>query len=268
MAEIRGNRKLLEPLAEEILRLESPAQGMFRRVTADTTLGGVTLREGEHLSLRFGSANRDESQFPHATRIDLHRPQPGKHLALGIGRHHCIGAALARQELITAFGALLDRLDDFSLTPGTPASRVRAELLRPQPARAARQLQFQSLSRCGAPRTPAVDLIASRLRACGVPCMRAARNPGHARTALRGRFLDPGAGVDAGVRRRHGRHFGWGDREVGWLASADMTGSAIASLCTIPIIGRMRWRLAACVAIAVMITGNLLSMFAPRPSPR
>jgi cytochrome P450 len=81
----------------------------------------VTLKEGEHLSLRFGSANRDESQFPHATRIDLHRSQPGKHLALGIGRHHCIGAALARQELITAFGALLDRLDGFSFTPDTPA---------------------------------------------------------------------------------------------------------------------------------------------------
>src|SRR4029079_5291913 len=27
-AEVRGNQKLLEPLAEEILRLESPAQGM------------------------------------------------------------------------------------------------------------------------------------------------------------------------------------------------------------------------------------------------
>ena len=56
-------------------------------------------------------------------------------------------------------------------------------------------------------------------------------------------------------------HFGWGDREVGWLASADMAGSALASLCTIPIIGRMRWRRAACVAIAVMILGNMLSLF-------
>jgi cytochrome P450 len=121
IAEIRGDRKLLEPLAEEILRLESPAQGMFRRVTAETTLAGVQLREGDHLSLRFGSANRDESQFPHATRIDLHRQQPGQHLALGIGRHHCIGAPLARQELITAFGALLDSLDHFRLTPGVPA---------------------------------------------------------------------------------------------------------------------------------------------------
>jgi cytochrome P450 len=121
VAAIRRDPALLENLAEEILRLESPAQGMFRRVTRDTTLGGVALREGELLSLRFGAANRDESQFPVADRIDLHRTQPGKHLALGIGRHHCIGAQLARQELIAAFGALLDRYDSFALTPGRPA---------------------------------------------------------------------------------------------------------------------------------------------------
>lgn len=116
--ELRRDPALLENLAEEILRLESPAQGMFRRVTRDTTLGGIALREGELLSLRFGSANRDESQFPEADRIRLHRPQPGKHLALGIGRHHCIGSQLARQELVSAFGALLERYESFALAPG------------------------------------------------------------------------------------------------------------------------------------------------------
>lgn len=120
LAAVRADRELLHNLAEEILRLESPAQGMFRRVTQDTVLGGVQLREGELLSLRFGAANRDELQFPDAERIDLQRNQPGKHLALGIGRHHCIGAQLARQELISAFGGLLDRYDSFALTPGQP----------------------------------------------------------------------------------------------------------------------------------------------------
>jgi cytochrome P450 len=120
MERVRREPRLLETLAEEILRLESPAQGMFRRVTADTTLAGVALRQGELLSLRFGAANRDESQFPNAARIDLDRPHAGKHLALGIGRHHCIGAALARQELVSAFGALLGRCANFTLTPGSP----------------------------------------------------------------------------------------------------------------------------------------------------
>jgi cytochrome P450 len=118
LAAVRRDRELLHNLAEEVLRLESPAQGMFRRVTRDTELGGVALREGDLLSIRFGAANRDEAQFPRADAIDLHRTQPGKHLALGMGRHHCIGAQLARQELVSAFGALLDRYSSFELTPG------------------------------------------------------------------------------------------------------------------------------------------------------
>jgi cytochrome P450 len=118
--EVRENPALLKNLAEEILRIESPAQAMFREVTADTEVGGMALKKGDLLSLRFGSANRDEAQFDHADRIDLHRPQPGKHFALGIGRHSCIGAALARQELISAFAGLLKRLDNFGLDANHP----------------------------------------------------------------------------------------------------------------------------------------------------
>jgi cytochrome P450 len=119
--EIRADPRLMRNLTDEILRLESPAQGMFRRVTRDTALGGVQLVEGDLLSVRFGAANRDEHQFPQPEHIDLHRQQPGKHLALGIGRHHCIGAQLARQEITSALTALLERYDGFALTPGRPA---------------------------------------------------------------------------------------------------------------------------------------------------
>lgn len=120
IAEILAEPSLVRNLAEEILRIESPAQGMFRRVTEATEIGGVKLEEGDLLSLRFGAANRDEQQFEQPERIDLHRQQPGKHLALGIGRHHCIGAALARQELISAFSNLLSRLDNFALDKDYP----------------------------------------------------------------------------------------------------------------------------------------------------
>lgn len=120
IAEILAEPSLVRNLAEEILRIESPAQGMFRRVTEATEIGGVKLEEGDLLSLRFGAANRDEQQFEQPERIDLHRQQPGKHLALGIGRHHCIGAALARQELISAFSNLLPRLDNFALDKDYP----------------------------------------------------------------------------------------------------------------------------------------------------
>lgn len=120
-ATLRAEPRRLENFVEEVLRLESPAQGMFRRVTRDTVLGGQPLKEGELLSLRFGAANRDPEQFPEPEQIDLHRQPAGKHLAFGIGRHHCIGAQLARQEMQSAFEALLARYSRFELTPGKPA---------------------------------------------------------------------------------------------------------------------------------------------------
>lgn len=113
LSALQNDPSLIANFAEEVLRLESPAQGMFRRVARDTVLGGVELKENEILSLRFGAANRDEDKYDRADRIDLHRKPPGGHLAFGIGRHHCVGAPLARQELISSFEILLSRLDNF-----------------------------------------------------------------------------------------------------------------------------------------------------------
>jgi cytochrome P450 len=68
--------------------------------------------------LRFGAANRDPEQFPDPDRLDLRRPNPGAHLAFGQGMHHCLGAPLARLELVLAFRTLLERFEAFRLAPG------------------------------------------------------------------------------------------------------------------------------------------------------
>jgi MFS family permease len=56
--------------------------------------------------------------------------------------------------------------------------------------------------------------------------------------------------------------FAASEREVGWLAAADMAGSALASLGIIPLLGRVRRRRAAALGVAAMIAGNALSMLA------
>jgi len=112
---LQDKPSLIPNFVEEIVRLESPAQGMFREVTHDTSIGGVKLQKGDVLSLRFGAANRDEAAFHHADTIDLHRKKSGNHLAFGVGRHHCVGAPLARQELITSFQVLVSRLQRVAL---------------------------------------------------------------------------------------------------------------------------------------------------------
>ena len=113
--ELRRRKHRVPTFVEEVLRLESPAQGMFRRVTEDISIGGHQFRVGDILSLRFGAANRDEAIFQSPELIDLDRVKPGRHLAFGAGRHSCVGAPLARQELITSFNAIIDRLQNIRL---------------------------------------------------------------------------------------------------------------------------------------------------------
>ena len=128
VADITTDAELIPNFAEEVLRLESPAQGMFRRCAAASTLAGETLQEGDLLNIRFGAANRDEAQFPNPDAIDLHRTKPGGHLAFGMGRHVCVGAALARQEIVSAFRAICRRYDRFELSTGEPEPRYQPSL--------------------------------------------------------------------------------------------------------------------------------------------
>lgn len=94
---------------EEILRLESPAQGLFRETTREVDLGGVLLPAGSRLMVHFGSANRDDAVFDDPDRFDPERDR-NLHLAFGKGIHVCIGAPLARLELQVALPLLVERL--------------------------------------------------------------------------------------------------------------------------------------------------------------
>jgi len=101
---------------EEILRLESPAQGLFRTATRDAELSGVPIPGGARIMVHFASANRDECVFADADRLQPDRADLVRHVAFGKGIHFCIGAPLARLELAIALPALLRRLP--GLRPG------------------------------------------------------------------------------------------------------------------------------------------------------
>lgn len=105
---------------EEALRIESPVQGLARRTTCPATVGDVEIPEGSLVYVRYGAANRDETHFPDADRFDITRDNSASHLAFGGGPHYCIGAALARQEMHSAFTNLLRRLGDIELASPVP----------------------------------------------------------------------------------------------------------------------------------------------------
>lgn len=104
--------------ANEVLRLESPVQGLFRIVLADTEVGGVKLPKGSRVMLRFAAANRDPLKYEHADELDVMRHNAGTHVGFGAGIHHCIGANLAREEMTQAFRLLLERVEDLAYAEG------------------------------------------------------------------------------------------------------------------------------------------------------
>jgi cytochrome P450 len=111
------------PVVEEVLRLESPAQGLFRTTTREVELGGVTLPKGARLMVHFGSANRDRAEFADPDEFEPSRSELGRHLAFGKGIHFCIGAPLARLELRIALPLLLQRLPNLRLATDDPIAR-------------------------------------------------------------------------------------------------------------------------------------------------
>jgi cytochrome P450 len=103
---------------EEVLRLESPTQGLYRTAIVDSEIAGVTIPKGATLHLRFAAANRDPAEFPDPERLDLDRPNAARHMAFSQAEHHCPGAPLSRLEMAIAFPILLERLQDLRFTPG------------------------------------------------------------------------------------------------------------------------------------------------------
>ncbi len=118
--ELHSNPDKIRTFVEEILRIESPVQGLPRVVTTDTELGGYPLKAGDVVMLRYGAANRDERMFESPDDVVIDRPKAGMQMAFSSGVHHCIGAPLARQELNLGFASLIKRMKNFSLNPDKP----------------------------------------------------------------------------------------------------------------------------------------------------
>ena len=116
---VYNDRSLVEQFLEESMRLESPTQGLYRSVAADTEIAGVTIPAGSTVHIRYAAANRDDSIFPNADQVDLTRSNTKRHMAFSLGEHHCPGSGLSRLEQKTALNVVLDRLPHLRLAPDT-----------------------------------------------------------------------------------------------------------------------------------------------------
>jgi cholest-4-en-3-one 26-monooxygenase len=117
---------LMPTAVEEMLRWVSPVMYFRRTATRDAEIRGQKIREGDKVTVWYGSANRDEDIFPRADRFDVGRT-PNEHLAFGMGHHFCLGANLARLEIQIMFEELFRRLPDIQLAG--PVERLRSNFI-------------------------------------------------------------------------------------------------------------------------------------------
>ncbi|UKY53906.1 cytochrome P450 [Streptomyces inhibens] len=120
---LRQEPALIRGAVEELLRFHSIIRNGPRRVaTADIEIDGHLIRAGEGVVVAVPSANRDESVFADADRLDIRRPNAQHHVAFGYGIHQCLGQALARVELQVVIGTLLRRFP--TLRPAVPLEKI------------------------------------------------------------------------------------------------------------------------------------------------
>jgi cytochrome P450 len=97
-ARVASDPAVVQPVIEEILRLEPPAPTTPRVTTEAVEVCGQLIPADATVMICLGSANRDPAEFGQADSIDLDQADKG-HRAFGGGAHRCLGSHLARREL-------------------------------------------------------------------------------------------------------------------------------------------------------------------------
>lgn len=103
-----------EGTVEEILRFD-PALHMFTRwAYEDIEVMGHNFRRGDQVALLLAAANRDPGVWDSPAKFRPARPVK-PNATFGAGLHFCVGAPLARLELVTALPILFERLPGLKL---------------------------------------------------------------------------------------------------------------------------------------------------------
>lgn len=128
LGKLRDDSGLWPNAVEEVLRLDPPVLLTGRMTEHGAEIAGRRLPPGSFVTTILAGANRDPGVFDDPGRFDITRPNARDHLTFSAGRHHCLGASLARMEGAVGLRALFDRYPDLRLLPG--ARRRTTRILR------------------------------------------------------------------------------------------------------------------------------------------
>ncbi|MEZ4334097.1 MAG: cytochrome P450 [Myxococcota bacterium] len=130
LARFRDDPSIRLDASHEIARYQMPGRFSARYARHATRLGDREIEQGQMVICSVAAAQRDPALVDDPERFDIGR-KPADTSVFGVGRHFCIGAQLARQELATGLGHVVERLHglrldgDFDAIPygGNPAVR-------------------------------------------------------------------------------------------------------------------------------------------------
>ena len=107
--------ELTERIFNETMRLYPPVYTLGRVCQEDDVLGGCPIRRGETLLLSVYGAHRTPEFWPDPERFDPERFAPGREVAkhaflpFALGKHMCLGAAIATAEATLALAFIGQR---------------------------------------------------------------------------------------------------------------------------------------------------------------
>ncbi|WP_328458899.1 MULTISPECIES: cytochrome P450 [unclassified Amycolatopsis] len=119
LATLRERPELWGNAVEEVLRHDPPVLLTGRVSVRATEVAGVPLPRGALVTTVLAGANHDPQVFTDPEAFDVTRTRARDHVSFGAGRHHCLGAALARMEGEIGLRTIFDRYPGVALRPGS-----------------------------------------------------------------------------------------------------------------------------------------------------
>ncbi len=130
LAELQADHSLLRGAVEESLRWDNFGKvGLFRYALSDFEFAGVPVHKGQAVGGLVGAALRDPEVFPDPDRFDIHRDYQAN-ITFGLGRHFCLGANLARAEIMKAVEVLLLERFPHATLAGDPVVDYNNSIIR------------------------------------------------------------------------------------------------------------------------------------------
>lgn len=128
-AALRADPSKVPAAVEEMMRAYS-AVTTNRRCIKETTVNGIRIMPGDMVTVSTPLANNDPAMFEQPQTVRLDRNP--RHLGFASGVHRCVGAPLARREMVIGLQELLSAVPTFRIPEGAVVTTYVGSMIQLQ----------------------------------------------------------------------------------------------------------------------------------------